>query len=173
MRFVGVLKAPRLDPKHKDRINEELEKFLIRAATAWLNAVTGIVPVWSGAAQSTFKHLADSIGYSLIITPQWRGCFRRLPRRSRLSIGRQDSDGGLEIDEKKSRYFFTYSTTLRHLIFNEFNSNPQADPAVFADLKHPIPYKFQLAGQKAFESVAQFVRLPRPKIITGVTFRVG
>lgn len=173
MRFVGLLTAPRLDPGHKERIKEELEKFLVRAATAWLNAVTGIVPVWSGASQSTFKPLADRIGYNLNIIPMWRGCGRNLPRRSRLSIGRGDGDGGLEIDEKRGRYFFFYSTTLRHLIFNEFNSNPHADPAVFANLIQPIPYKFQLAGQKAFEGVAQFARLPRPKIIAGVKFRVG
>jgi hypothetical protein len=164
MRFVGVLKAPRLDPGHYKRISEELERFLTRAATAWLNAVTGIVPVWSGAAQSTFKKLADSVNYHMLIAPR---------ARPRISLGRASGDGGLEIDEKEGRYFFTYSTTLRHLIFNEFNSNPQADPAVFSDLIEPIPYKFQLAGQKAFESVAQFVRLPQPKFIVGVTFRVG
>lgn len=164
MRFVGVLIAPRLDPKIKDQIKEELEKFLVRAATAWLNAVTGIVPVWSGAARSTFKSLADSVNYQLLISPKVR---------PRISLGRASGDGGLDIDEKKGRYFFFYSTSLRHLIFNEFNSNPQADPAVFSDLIEPIPYKFQLAGQKAFESVAQFARLPRPKIIAGVTIRIG
>lgn len=173
MRFVGILVAPRVDPKYKERLKEELEKFLIRGATAWLKAVTVIIPVWSGAAKSTFKHLADSVDYQLRISPKWTGCYRGLPRRSRLAIGREDSTGGLDIEEKKGRYFFYYSTSLRHLIFNEFNSNPQADPAVFADLIKPTPYKFQLAGQQAFESVAQFVRLPRPKIIKGVTIRIG
>lgn len=173
MRFVGVLKAPRLDPHYRAKMDEALNQWLIRGATAWLNAVTGIVPVWSGAALSTFKHLADSIGYNLLIQPTWTGCGRNLPRRSRLSIGAGDGDGGLDIDQKRGKYFFFYSTTLRHLIFNEFNSNPHADPAVFADLIHPIPYKFQLAGQKAFESVAQFARLPWPKIIIGVRFRIS
>ena len=164
MRFVGVLKAPRLDPRYRDQLDEELNKWLIRGAAEWLNAVTGIVPVWSGAAQSTFKHLADSIGYQLMISPRVK---------SRTALGRSAGEGGLDIDKKKGRYFFHYSTSLRHLIFNEFNSNPHADPAVFADLIHPIPYKFQLAGQKAFESVAQFARLPWPKLVIGVTFRIG
>lgn len=164
MRFVGVLKAPRLDPHYRDDMEEALNQWLIRGATAWLNAVTMVVPVWSGAAQSTFKHLADSIGYQLMISPR---------TKSRTALGRSTGDGGLDIDQKRGRYFFHYSTSLRHLIFNEFNSNPQADPAVFADLIHPIPYKFQLAGQKAFESVAQFARLPWPKLIIGVTFRIS
>ena len=76
-------------------------------------------------------------------------------------------------------YRFTYSTTLPHLIVNEYyNANLFRNPATgepYFHLTNPGPYHFQEAGQRAFRQYASSqVSLPGwESFLDTVTLRVG
>jgi len=126
------------------------------AAFEWLNATADKIPQWSGASAATFLHLARRIGYTLNI--QQAGV-----APDRVSLGLRHGDGDFKINSDQGRYFFTYSTTLAHLIYNEFNNaNISPDPTLFSRLLRPGPYHFQEKGRLAFLRVAAGVRLPNP-----------
>jgi len=136
------------------------------AAFAWLAATVDEIPQWSGASAATFTHLANEVGYPISITQA-----PLAPNRE--GLGRRSSKGEVRITE--GRATFTYSTTLAHLIFNEFNNaNVVRDPNVFSRLLKPGPYQFQAKGKAAFLRVAATVRLPNPFHFLKVTkIKVG
>jgi hypothetical protein len=158
VKFKGTLKTPRIDLNaYRAALHERLSKAIVEAAHEWLDAtVIALVPEWSGASVSTFYHLARAVEFSLTA-----GTAGVAP--DRRAEGRQAGDGGLEIDRAKGVYTFKYGTTLRWLIYNEFNNaNVNPDPGLFYRLKQPGPYRFQEAGAKAFRQFAGKVRLPSP-----------
>lgn len=168
MKFVGKFRAIELDlPRFKKEFAKELQEVLELSAIAWLNAVTRVVPVWSGAARSTFKPLADRISFQLAVAPKSTAPDRR-------SEGESEGTGEFDIDIPKGKFFFRYSTTLEHLIFNEFNANPANDPKAFAPQRITgTPYGFLEKAQQAWQRVADTVRLPVPQIKAGSSIRVG
>jgi len=153
MKFTGGLVSIELDiADYRRRLHENLSEEIARAASVWLEAVLQEIPIWSGASWATFTRLSRAIGSTLAISP---GKVNRIP------YGIRHGDGALTADKGKAVYTFEYSTDLRWLVHNEFNS-PESDPNVFARLKKPGPYHFQQAGLKAFERVAKEVELPSP-----------
>jgi hypothetical protein len=155
MKFKGTLRSLRIDMSaYKKALHEQLSEDIAQGAFLWLNAVLSQIPVWSGASHATFLRLSREVGYNLAIQP---GVV------SRISYGQRHGDGEVTADPTKGQYSFNYETTLKHLVYNEFNdANVIPDPALFSRLLRPGPYGFQAAGQKVFEEFARTVRLPNP-----------
>lgn len=157
MKFTGFLFAPRINlQKYLNALHDELSEQLALACFEWLNATAANIPQWSGASAATFLHLAREIGYSLPISQSGIA-----PNRE--ALGLRHGDGKFTVEKDRGRYSFTYTTTLKHLIYNEFNNaNIIPDDTLFSRLLQPGPYRFQEAGQVAFRRVASTVRLPNP-----------
>lgn len=138
--------------------DRELKQHMINktreAGRVWLARVLVIIPTWSRASRATFESLAQAVGFNITYGPI-------LSRKDRLLLGLQTGRGGLDVT--KNSWHFFYETDLRYLAYNEFNNaSPGPPPRPFGQLVHPTPYKFQDAGQAAFEEFAQSVQLPNP-----------
>jgi hypothetical protein len=157
MRFSGVFQYPRLNmAAYRATLQERLTELLKQAVIKYLQATAeGKVPVWSGASRATFSKLAQKVNFTLTIA-----IASGAP--SRIEWG--DSQGvGLFETGTPGLVSFTYSTTLPHLIINEYhNANTFARPGggYYFHLTHPGPYHFQEAGQAAFQEATAQIDLP-------------
>ena len=136
-------------------------------------AVFKVIGTWGAQKYTvelgTFSELAAEVGFSLQINPTAAG--RRLGLGP--GAGAAQSSGRFGGNIKTGVFTFEYTTTLEHLIFNEFNNaNVTIDPKVFASLRNPGPYKFQEKGLLAFLTSVRDARLPRPTFIVRSTRRV-
>lgn len=167
MRFTGTLKALKCDKaRFKRELQEELSELIAKSAFAWLNAALQPIPSWSGAARSTFSDLASRINFQLSVQPKATAPDRR-------NLGENSGTGEIMIDPMRGKAFFKYTTTLDHLIFNEFNANPASDPRVFAPTRiRNTPYNFQEKAAAAWQRVANTAKLPVPRIRAGKKFRI-
>lgn len=158
MKFKGRFTAPRIDlSKFRQAMHRRLLDALTFAASEWLNATADQIPQWSGASAATFLHLARAVGYTLPISKS------STARVDGKAIGLSQSTGDFTADPGSGRYQFSYSTTLKRLIFNEFNNaNVTEDPNVFYRLLQPGPYRFQERGREAFLRAIAGVTLPDP-----------
>lgn len=148
MKFQARFQLPEINQGvFKKLLDKQLTDLLVESAKAWLEAGTFKVPVWSGAAASTFQELASRIGFTLGITPVSTAPDRR-------SLGRNEGTGIIEIDSNRGTYSFTYSTTLDHLIENETGASN------FPGLITPTPYNFREAALMAWQQVARTAKLP-------------
>jgi len=149
MKLRATLRAPRIDlEKYRRELQAHLIEQTAMAAFKWLSAVSAKVPVWSGASRATFLHLANAISLQLSISPVVR---------HRIPLGLAESEGSFNV--KGGRVSFTYQTTLRHLIYNEFHN---ANVEWGFHLIQPGPYHFQEAGRRVFGQEAEHVRLLNP-----------
>lgn len=156
MKFTATFVTPTLGlQRWKADLRQDMEDALERGVVAWLNAALAPIPVWSGASHGTFRELAARVNFVLAISPTANG--------ARLGLGpaagQAASTGRLFGNPNKGEYFAEYSTTLRHLVYNEFFDG-NTDPRVFSQLRHPTPYSFQIAANNAFRQVASSTRLP-------------
>ena len=156
MKIKATFRVPRVDlTRYREALNQSLGEAIAQAAFAWLGATTAAIPVWSGASLATFQPLASELGIALSIAP--------VSFVDRISLGLSKAEGSVTVDSTKGKYEFSYSTSLEHLIYNEFNNaNISPDPTLFSRLITPGPYEFQKKGLDAFEKVARDVRLPAP-----------
>ena len=131
----------------------------MKAGQAWITAtvLSTPIPAWSGASRATFSQLASELGTSVPIGV-------RSGVRSRAALGRASAAGsGVEESRKRSFAGFTYRTTLRHLIYNEYNQAVKGPyPQPFSDNVRFTPYFFQAIGAVAWNAYAKKVRLPNP-----------
>lgn len=151
MRGVTKISLLSLDvDKCKREIERSLTETLKEAVRAYLKSILyNVVPVWSGASVATFIKLAASVDHVVNISPKVR---------SRINLGSTSSTGTLNVDMNRGVISATYSTSLPHLVFNEYsNAN-----AYGYRLRNPGPYGFQIKGADAFSSVASQARLPNP-----------
>lgn len=151
-----IYKLPTIDVRAWQRaVDKNFSTAIADAARVWLQATTVEIPVWSGASLATFVQLANAAGFALGgITPAFNA-------PARIGLGLSASQGSLEADKSNLIYSFTYATTLRHLIFNEFNNaNASPDSTLFGTLKKPGPYRFQQKGKIAVSSILKDLRLP-------------
>ena len=154
MKFQLKTQLPTLDRRvFQQKLDSMLTDLLTESARAWLQAGSFKVPVWSGAALSTFHELASRVNFAISVSPVAGAPDRR-------SLGKQESTGELKIDSKSGLYAFEYSTTLEHLIENETTTSN------FPGLITPTPYNFREAALRAWEDVVKNARLP------GLTLRV-
>lgn len=159
MRLTATFQVPRVNfDRFRQTLHEKLSESLAQATAAWLHATaTEIVPVWSAASRATFSPLASHVGYVLSLAPAANA-------PNRIELGIANGTGTFETDASQGIYRFSYSTTLPHLIVNEYHNantfiNPETGQPYF-HLKHPGPYHFQEAGQRAFQQVAANIVLP-------------
>jgi len=138
------------------QLEKQLEDENAKATSAWLLAVTSIVPVWSGASHSTFVKLARSVGFYLSPAKVKDAPERRL-------LGFLASRGGVEKPGPGIIRMF-YQTNLRYLIFNNDNIAVPGVGGVIYGLIRPTPYKFIEAGAAAYVKVSSKFKLRRPKI---------
>ncbi len=176
MKLKGTFEIPRVNfHRFREALHERLSDAIARAAFEWIRATAEgtraggpMVPVWSGASRATFSPLASEIGYRLLISPAGNA-------PNRISMGIAAGTGTFTMEPAAGVYDFTYSTTLPHLIINEYyNANEFRDPETgepYFHLRYPGPYHFQEAGQKAFRDYAAQVRLPGWDAILDVTRR--
>ncbi len=142
---------------YKKAVKNDLMQKLKDAVGLWIQAAITIIPVWSGASHGTFMKLAGKIGMTFSIAGT--GGF---PGMLGPEYGNSHSQGRLT--EWGGSYIAEYSTTLWHLIYNEYN-NANADPdagRLFARLIRPGPYMFQEAANAAFSGYVKTVRMPSP-----------
>src|SRR6476620_8661382 len=128
MRISATLRAPRVDfSKYRKALQEVLGDAIAQAAFQWLGATTAVIPVWSGASMATFQPLASAIGFSLSVSP--------VSFADRVNLGLSNATGEITADANTGNFTFKYSTTLAHLIYNEFNNaNISPDPTLFSRL---------------------------------------
>jgi hypothetical protein len=163
LKYTGVINVPRVSArKYETALRAQMLGAVTEAAVAWLQAVTEIVPMWSGASVATFLRLAREASFTLSVQPAGNA-------PNRASLGESSSEG--EIVAQGTHVFFRYATTLDHLIYNEFNNaNVRPDPSLFARLKNPGPYGFREAGEAAaMRSLAGFV--PTVDVFTVKAFK--
>jgi hypothetical protein len=156
MRFRIRFVAPRLDKaKYRKRMHAYLSSALGKAAFAWIAAALQVIPVWSGASHATFLRLAMEIDFRMSISPD--------NAINRVALGHRMGEGVVETDPQKGIYTFTYSTSLPHLIWNEYhNANVDPDPGLISQLKQPGPYHFQDIAAAVAQPALAAVRLPSP-----------
>lgn len=155
MKIKATFQVPRLNlTSYIVALSETLSDALAQAAFEWINAATAEIPVWSGASHGTFLRLAQAIDFNLQIDSK-----SNAPRR--VGYGQRNSDGGLDIDAAKGRFKFMYETSLKHLVYNEYNNaNIDPDPGLLSQLLDPGPYDFQTTAAEAFLSSTRSVTLP-------------
>lgn len=139
----------------------DLLKMLLEEVSAgafqWLDAVLAVIPTWSGASRATFLSLSREIAYPLVINPT---AFAP----DRTSLGQRTSGGDFDTSKlQQGIVTFTYTTQLKHLIYNEFNNaNVTPDSTLFSRLLQPGPYGFQERGREAFERVMAGIEMLDP-----------
>lgn len=149
MKFTATLQLPFIDNRaFLKSLDETLTDLLTESITAWLQVSTTVVPVWSGAARSTFRDLASRINFSFSTHPVSSAPDRR-------ALGTSQGFSELEIDKKRGIYGFTYITTLDHLIENETSV---ASIDEFLHVK--TPYNFRDKAARAWEDVAANAEIP-------------
>ena len=135
---------------YRKELDRYMKKVIVEATQAWLMAVIGEIPVWSGASRATFLKLASAVKFNIEINPVVI---------DRTGIGSSLSEG--RIETKDGQYTFYYSTTLPWLIWNEYNNaNLTPDPTLFYRVKKEGPYNFQVEGRDAFKLFADTITLP-------------
>lgn len=164
----AIYQVPKINVSaYKRVLNDRFSKAITDAARIWLQATTVEIPVWSGASLATFAKLANEAGFALgNLSPAFNA-------PARIGLGLSASQGSLEGDSSKAIYNFTYATSLRHLIYNEFNNaNASPDSTLFGTLKNPGPYRFQQKGKAAVLPILRDLKLPNlNKFITIKTFK--
>ncbi len=169
MKFKGSLTALQFDLEgYRKRLHGHMTEVITRAAVDWLDTVLREIPTWSGASRATFLTLAREAEFNISITPKSTS-----KRGLGIGVGASHGTGSLVADPGKGEYTFSYSTSLPHLIWNEFNS-PEGDPNVFKGLKKPGPYHFQIKGRETFKKIVADVVLPNPwKSLKSKKVKVG
>jgi len=156
MKFVSKYRRPRLNlAGYKKVLDKYMMELLAQGLMAWLEAAIAEVPVWSGASRASFIKVAKTIDFSVPVSGGTAPF-------NRVGMGQAASTGELEADIKSGMYTFSYGTSLPWLIWNEFhNANLNPDPTLFAKLKKPGPYDFQVKGAAAFLHATNLIDLPR------------
>jgi hypothetical protein len=160
-RFKADFVLPSFDKRAYQRaLKTQMADAIEEAVRVWLKAtVVSLIPVWSGASAATFLHLARAVAFNVRTTPSPTSFFKNGQSYGEARSGPAEPI----VYGDRNRWLFQYTTTLRNLIFNEFNNaNLGGDPAVFSALLNPGPYHFQARGQAAFQQYARRVRLPNP-----------
>jgi len=128
-------------------LRARLAENITRAAFEYVQASLSVIPVWSGASQSTFTELANAISLPLIVNPSSTA-------PDRTTVGNDLSSG--ELDTTGTTVSFVYETSLPHLIYNEFNNaNTTPDSRLFSKLLQPGPYGFQQIAASAAKAVTE------------------
>ena len=153
MKLIPVFQAPRISAQYREALRESLTHALVEASKAYLHAVADeLIPVYGGASRATFWELASHAEFALALSG---------PGPNTVELG--EANGECKWMAGPSEYSFTYTTTLDHLIVNEYqNANTFVRPGggFWFHLTHPGPYHFQEAGESAFYQSLSTLDLP-------------
>lgn len=143
----------------KKALLDELQKANKKCGRAWLDAVVEQTPIptWSGASRATFQKLAGDFDTTIPIGPIRAS-------KSGVAWGRASSGGsGILINKQNGYVGFQYRTTLRHLIYNNYNApSPGPYPRPWSINVRNTPYFISVKGDAAWNKCAATVRLPDP-----------
>ena len=138
MRFKGTFTGASIDLNAYERkVRQHLDQELQRVARAWLGAVSGKVPVWSGMALGSLLELTDLIDGRISISPKVAS---RIGKGHVLGTAKQDD------------FLITVTTRVKHYVIQE-GKNVGVSPTA--------PWKSFDAGKVAYKIAVQNVRLPR------------
>lgn len=179
MHFKANFQFPKVDMAAFQRaLDERLVRATTQGAVVWLTKVIedstprAGMPVWSAASRATFLPLASQVEYGFAHSP-----VSDAPNRIDIGIGASPGDNGtFERGETPGVYSLTYSTTLPHLIINEYHNansflDKNGDQHFY--LTNPGPYHFQEKGKAAFLKHASEVTLPDVPVFIAHTFTIG
>lgn len=137
-------------------LNQYVKEFVRIGGIKWLDAtVIAIIPTWSKASRATFQKLAQDLGTSIPYGPL-------RSKKDREDLGLRNSDGSGFFTNAFGEHYFVYTTQLRYLIYNEFNRAMKGTPPQpFSDNVRNTPYKFQDAGDKAWQAYVKTIKIPK------------
>jgi hypothetical protein len=138
LKFYGQFLGARIDlPSYREQLKEAMMHRLHEAADAWLQAVLGKVPLWSGMARGSLLELSELVNGTVVLTP--------LKAKSRIPEGKALGTAIEEIDN--DRVTITIKTNVPHYNLQEYSSSRSPTS----------PWQSLQAGASAFnKSVADF-----------------
>ena len=140
MKFTGQFTGAKLDlSSYEKKMNAYLEAKLHDGANAWLQAVTGRVPIWSGMSQASLLKLTELISGTLAITPIVK---------SRIPEGRSL---GTAVPED---FIITITTAVPHYTLQEYKN---------VGVSRSAPWRSFNVDATAYRNNTKDVRLPKPK----------
>lgn len=143
MKITGQFRGVRLDLRAwKRKIRKELEQKLNEAVLAWLEGVTGRVPVWSGMSQASLLAVTQMVGGTLVISPRVTS---RIPQGAAL--------GTAEKTLTATDYTITIATSVPHYTFQESSKSSRGGSPT-------APWQSLLAGAARFRETARSIQLP-------------
>jgi hypothetical protein len=147
MKFHGKFVTLSIDiNKYKKQAEKYLEKELKNVIRAWLFAVVGRVPVWSGMARGSLLSVSELVNGGLVITPVQHVT-------SRISLG--EKLGTIEPNFKFADFKVTIITNVEHYNVQEYYN---------VNVSKSAPWRSLEAGLQAASFASQSVRLPRPRL---------
>lgn len=145
MKFTGKFIGARIDiSAYQRQLEENMLEMLHASANAWLQAVVGRIPLWSGMARASLLELRELVGGQIIFSP--------LKAKSRIPQGQAL---GTAIQEfENNRATITITTDVPHYNLQEYQSgrSPTA------------PWRSLQAGANAFWATAKSFRPIKPKL---------
>jgi len=137
----------------------QIRRANMKLGQKWINFVIYSVgiPTWSGASRATFSKLASELGTTVPMGP-------RGGNKSRVSEGLASAVGSGVIEDKNTYYAgFKHTTSLGHLVYNEFNApSPGPYPQPYSTKVTNTPYFFGARGAAYWSALASKIRLPNP-----------
>lgn len=122
---------------------ESMKMQLEEAASRWLAAATGRIPLWSGMARASLAKVAELTNGRIVLSP--------LRGKSRVPEGR--NLGTAEIVASGTNFYFEVSTSVIHFIIQENRNVGKSRSA---------PWGAFAAGQAAFDTYP--FQVPPPDI---------
>jgi hypothetical protein len=163
LKMRAKLQSPRFDQSRYQVILEALAREnLAKAIFEYIVTVQTIIPVWTGASQTTFTDLARLIGAPLVVTASGTAASR--PNLVAKNQAKAKADSGADLKIGNGVFSFSYFTSLPHLVYNEYNNaNTDRPPELFSQLKNPGPYDFQGQTKSAVLVILREFVLPDPR----------
>ncbi len=145
MRFKGRFFGARIEiTAYQRQLQEAMVDALHEGANAWLRAVVGKVPLWSGMARASLLELRELINGVIVFSP--------LKAKSRVPKGRALGTATQSIEN--DRVTITIETNVPHYTAQEVSSG----------ISPTAPWRSLQAGAAAFRQSTQTFRPLIPKL---------
>lgn len=145
MKFKGKFLGAKIDTvKFQQQLQEAMVNALHEGANAWLQAVVGKIPLWSGMARASLLELSELVGGAVVFTP--------LRAKSRIPKGRPLGSAKQTIQENLVTIEIT--TNVPH--YNVFERRSGTSPTA--------PWKSLQAGASAYTEAIKNYNFPKPTL---------
>lgn len=143
MRFKGQFLGARIDTRmYQQQLEEAMAEALRESANAWLRAVVGKIPLWSGMARASLLELRELVSGQIIFSP--------LKAKSRVPKGRALGTAVQEIGDGKAVITITTNVPHYNILETQSGTSPTA------------PWRSLQAGAAAFWESAKSFRPMSP-----------